>query len=116
MPAHPTADNTFCGWEAKIKVQKVFTGEKAESIGSMWRGMQESWMGVGCFDPAFIFRFYQKDKLLVESCVCFHCSKITLPDGKEHNFDPQSEGAEKLLEFVKGIIGESQEPQVKPKN
>ena len=62
----------------QIVAAKTLTGADANRISMRWRKLRRG-NGAGCFAPAYILRFYQKDELLLATDVCFHCCNITLP-------------------------------------
>lgn len=54
-------------------------GRDAEKVATLWRRLEPG-NGMGCFGPAYLLRFYNQDKLLLDTEVCFHCCNITLPN------------------------------------
>jgi hypothetical protein len=62
----------------QVVAAKTLSGVDANLISMRWRKLRPG-NGAGCFGPAYILRFYQRDELLLETDVCFHCCNITLP-------------------------------------
>ncbi|HMO80193.1 MAG TPA: hypothetical protein PKD24_05330 [Pyrinomonadaceae bacterium] len=62
----------------KILASKTLSGEDANKIADLWRDLRNG-NGAACFAAAYVLRFYQNDKLLLVTDVCFHCCNVTLP-------------------------------------
>jgi hypothetical protein len=62
----------------QIVTSKTLTGSDANRVSSLWRKLRQG-NGAGCFAPAYVLRFYQEDRLLLATDVCFHCCNVTLP-------------------------------------
>ncbi len=63
----------------RLLASKTLSGENANKISMLWRNLRRG-NGAGCFAPGYVLRFYQNDKLLLVTEVCFHCCNITLPN------------------------------------
>ncbi len=64
---------------ARILASKTIVGDDAKKLSNLWRNLKNG-NGAGCFAPAYVLRFYQKDKIILTTDVCFHCCNITLPE------------------------------------
>ena len=83
----------------RILASKTLSGEGANRITMLWRKLRRG-NGAGCFAPAYVLRFYQKDKLLLATEVCFHCCNITLPDEGIASMCGSEEALTRFKEFV----------------
>ena len=66
------------GPPVRIVASKELIGIDADKICPLWRKLRRG-NGAGCFAPAYVLRFYQKEEVLLVTHVCFHCCNITLP-------------------------------------
>jgi hypothetical protein len=62
------------------------------------------WGGGFCHDPPYIFHFFQGEKLLITTTLCWHCSNFSFNPGWPfestfYGFNPDSQQAKKLLAF-----------------
>jgi hypothetical protein len=65
----------------EISATKTLVGEDADRISARWRKLERDYLHNDdkCLVPDHMLRFFQGDKLLLESQVCTFCRKITLP-------------------------------------
>lgn len=65
----------------EIGAVKTLIGEDAYRISAQWRKLERDYLHNDdkCLVPDHILRFFQDDKVLLESQVCTLCRKITLP-------------------------------------
>ena len=74
-----TRPNIICSkYPGKILASKTLVDGDAKRLGNLWRKL-ETGNGAACFSPAYVLRFYRKDKLVLMTDVCFHCCAISLP-------------------------------------
>jgi hypothetical protein len=65
----------------KVGEIRTLTGDDADRLSTIWRNLKrnyspsDSW----CFSPDRILRFYQGDKLVLETEICVFCHLIRLP-------------------------------------
>ena len=95
-----TQSDIVCSkFPGKILASKTLSGEDANKISKLWRSL-ENGNGAGCFAPAYVLRFYQKDKLLLTTDVCFHCCNVTLPGTGIRSICGNEEAIEGFKKFV----------------
>jgi hypothetical protein len=83
----------------RILASKTLSGEGANRISMLWRNLRRG-NGAGCFAPGYVLRFYQQDKLLLATEVCFHCCNITLPDEGIASMCGSEQSLTRFKEFV----------------
>ncbi|GEP44938.1 hypothetical protein [Brevifollis gellanilyticus] len=71
----PGSDETYY-----VIKEKTVTGEEARAIAVLWRHLiWDQGGGAACFQPHHMVEFRNRGKTILESAVCFHCSRVTLP-------------------------------------
>lgn len=77
-PGFVCAPDTF---PYELGAAETLIGEDAHRISAQWRKLERDYLHNDdkCLTPDHILRFFQDDKLLLESQVCTLCRKITLP-------------------------------------
>lgn len=65
----------------KTGAVKTLTSEDTRAFSARWRKLERDYLHNDdkCMAPDHMLRFYQNDKLLLESLVCTGCRKIVLP-------------------------------------
>jgi hypothetical protein len=86
----------------RILARRSLTGDFAAELGNYWRNLRPG-NGMGCYSPAYIFRFYAKDQLIVEAEVCFHCQYV-LVYGQGRFAVGGGGGLHELFEFVNEVL------------
>jgi hypothetical protein len=88
----------------RIFSSKSLIGVQAEKFAEIWR-RQKQGVGMACFAPAFLLRFYVEEKLYFETIVCFHCHNLVLSDDEEFwGFDAAGKEGQELLNAIKGLL------------
>jgi hypothetical protein len=93
-------DIVCSSFPGKILASKILSGEDANKISKLWRSLKNG-NGAGCFAPAYVLRFYQKDKLLLMTDVCFHCCNVTLPGTGIRSICGNEKAIKSFAKFVK---------------
>ena len=88
----------------RIFSSKSLIGAQAEKFAGIWR-RQKQGVGMACFAPAFLLRFYSDEKLYLETIVCFHCHNLLLSDDEQFwGFDASGKEGKELLNAIKGLL------------
>ena len=92
-------DIVCSNFPGKVLASKTLSGEDANKISKLWRSLKNG-NGAGCFAPAYVLRFYQKDKLLLMTDVCFQCCNATLPGTGIRSICGNEKAIKDFIDFV----------------
>ena len=88
----------------RISSSKSLIGAQAEKFAGIWRSQKQG-VGMACFAPAFLLRFYGDEKLYFETIVCFHCHNLLLSDDEQFwGFDAAGKEGKELLNAIKDFL------------
>jgi hypothetical protein len=94
------------GERFQIAAQNVLIGEAAEDFAAQWRKLLRG-PGAGCFAPAYGVRFWAKDRILLETNVCYHCHNLIIPGDGIRGFNAEGKSGKELLKRLKELLPES---------
>jgi hypothetical protein len=94
------------GERFKIAAQNVLIGKDAEDFAAQWRKLLRG-PGAGCFAPAYRITFWSKDRILLETNVCYHCRNLIIPGNGIRGFNAEGNSGKELLKRLKELLPES---------
>lgn len=77
----------------EYEAEKTLTGEDAEAVAALWRGLGFGPNPSKCHIPRHEIRFFQGKRVVATAAVCFECENLTFPavkDSETLGFDPKS--------------------------
>lgn len=80
----------------EYEAEKTLTGEDAEKVAALWRGLEFGPNPSKCHIPRHEIRFFQGNRVVATAAVCFECENLTFPaikDSETLGFDPKSSKA-----------------------
>lgn len=97
------------GTKIKIASKATLTGSDAGKFAALWRKLLRA-PGAGCFMPAYLIRFWAKDKLILGTNVCYHCRNLLIQgkNGTEiRGFNATGKSGQELLKKLQELLPES---------
>ena len=91
----------------KIDASKELSGADSATFQKLWTSLTFKYFNhTLCHEPGYRIRFFEKDTLVAETTVCFHCGDIYFYDTSTHlqnydsNFDAKNEAGMKLRWYL----------------
>lgn len=99
----------------RIDRQKTIIGEEAKEFRDKWRSMTFWWGFSGaCHEPAYGLRFFEGQRLVLETTLCWKCSNFEIPTPLGYRFmgfDEEKPQAKAFWKFLQEQLPLAQQSQ-----